>query len=258
MAFEISDAEFTRLTRNFPYPRDGSCPTCGNARRYVLDGETRDCDCDRQRSLSRHYYSANIPRRFHQLDGHDFIPEYRKLNKGVIEEVDKYQTAFKYNYHYGLGLAFYGPQGTGKTLLAAHILKGALKRGYSGYFIQFADLFHAWASAWKDEESKEEVERYMKRAQILVLDDITTDKRNSEGFLQAGLEAIMRHRYNNNLPTILTTNMRESQIETEFPRPYSLIAGVTKWLTMEGTDYRPISLDNASYLVEHEETLPVK
>ena len=257
----LSNAEFDRLSRNFPYPRNGDCPTCGTTKRYRLDGEERECNCERQKTLSRRYYAANIPRRYHQLDGTDFIPEYRRLNHGVVEAVDEYLLSFEYNYHYGRGLCFYGPLGTGKTLLATHVLKQTIKLGYSGYFIQFADLFHAWAASWKDEESKEEVERYMKRAQLLVLDDITTDKRNSEGFLQAGLEAIMRYRYNNNLPTILTTNMRETgsqSISEQFSRSYSLISGVTTWLTMEGADYRPTSLENTTYLVENQEKLPVK
>lgn len=254
----LTDEQFERLIRNFPYPKDEGCPTCGNAKRYRLNGEEHDCNCGKERSSARSYYAANIPRRFHSIDGTFFEPEYRKLNAGVVEVVDNYLTKFRYNYHYGLGLCFYGPLGTGKTLLATHLLKQLIKVGYSGYFIQFADLFHAWAASWKDDESKEEVEMFMKRAQVLVLDDITTDARNKEGFLQAGLEAIMRHRYNNNLPTILTTNMRESEIQNEFPRPYSLISGLTKWLTMEGADFRPVSLENASYLVEREEILPVK
>lgn len=258
MDLQLSDDQFDRLTRNFPLPRNQGCPTCGGAKRYRLNGEWHECDCDDQRARSRRYYAANIPRRFHQLDGSDFEDEYRKLNTGVVEVVDNYLTKFRYNYHYGLGLCFYGPLGTGKTLIATHVLRQTLKMGFSGYFIQFNDLFHAWASSWKDAESKEEVEVHMKRAQVLVLDEIRTDPRNKEGFLQSGLEAIMRHRYNNNLPTILTTNMRESEIRDEFPRPYSLISGVTTWLTMEGADYRPLSLENAEYLVEHKEILPVK
>jgi DNA replication protein DnaC len=255
---KLTDEQYDRLTRNFPYPRDGRCPTCGGTKGYRLNGEERDCRCEEQRSLARNYYAANLPRRYHSLDGHDFTPQYRSRNEGVVEAVDEYLKSFRYNYHYGLGLCFHGPLGTGKTLLGTHVLKAVLKMGYSGYFIQFGDLFHAWAASWKDEESKELVERHMKRADLLVLDDLLSDKRNSEGFLQAGLEAITRHRYNNNLPTILTTNMSEQQVQDEFFRPYSLISGVTKWLTIEGADYRPVSLDNANYLVQQQEILPVK
>jgi DNA replication protein DnaC len=258
LAIELTDEQFDRLTRNFPLPRNQGCPTCGGSKRYRLDGESHECNCDNQRALARRYFAANIPRRFHQLDGTDFVEEYRRLNAGVVEAVDSYVTKFPYNYHYGLGLCFYGPLGTGKTLLATHILKQTLRFGYSGYFIQFKDLFHAWAAAWKDNEAKEEVEVFMKRADVLVLDEIRSDKRNETGYLQDGLEAIMRHRYNNNLPTILTTNMQEEDLQKEFYRPYSLISGVTSWLTMEGADFRPVSYENANYLVANEETLPVK
>jgi DNA replication protein DnaC len=257
MDFDLSDAQYERLIRNFPY-RSDRCPTCGNAKTYRLDGEDLLCDCESQKHLSRLYYSANLPRRYHQLDGHDFDEKYRSLNVGVVETVTKYLTDFKYNYHYGMGLCFHGPLGTGKTLMASHVLKATLRAGYTGYFIQFKDLFHAWASSWKDEESKELVETYMKRAQVLVLDELQTDPRNSTGYLTDGLEAVMRHRYNNNLPTILTTNMTEDQVSAEFSRPYSVISGVTKWLLLQGLDYRPVSLANAEYLVENQETLPVK
>lgn len=259
MDYELTDDRYARLIRNFPYRTD-RCPTCGNAKTYRLNGEDLTCECESQKSLARLYYSANIPRRYHQLDGHDFDQKYREQNRESVEAVDKYLLDLKYNYHYGLGLAFFGPLGTGKTLMATHILKAVLRAGYSGYFIQFKDLFHAWASSWKDEESKEEVETYMKRADFLVLDELSTDRRNetSPGFLTDGLEAVTRHRYNNNLPTILTTNMTEDQISKEFTRPYSVISGVTNWLLLNGSDYRPVSLKNAEYLVDHQEILPVK
>jgi DNA replication protein DnaC len=257
MGFELTDEQYERLIRNFPYKKD-RCPTCGNAKTYRLNGADQICDCESQKRLARLYFSANIPRRFQQLDGRDFDEKYRTLNSGVVETVDKYLEDFKYNYHYGMGLCLHGPLGTGKTLVATHILRATLRAGYTGYFIQFKELFHAWASAWKDEESKEQVETHMKRADMLVLDELSTDPRNSTGYLTDGLEAVMRHRYNNNLPTILTTNMTEDQISAEFSRPYSLISGVTKWLLLNGADYRPISLANAEYLVENQETLPVK
>ena len=258
--WEITDKDFDRIEKEFPF-QSGICPTCGSTedtppteRVYQHNGKQHPCSCANQKTAARYYYAANIPRRFHSLSLRDMDKNYKADVEGAVQH---YLDNFEFIYHYGKGLCFHGTQGTGKTLAATHILKELIKRGYRGYFIQWSELFNSWASSWKDAASKELVERNLKRAQVLVLDDITSDGRNSEGFLQAGLEAVFRHRYNNSLPTILTTNMTNSDIEVEFPRAYSLISGVTDWVTFRGRDYRPQHNSNIDNLIEHHEKSPV-
>lgn len=256
MADELTDKEYTRLRQEFPFSK--GCPTCGGEKTYSLDGKVHECDCRTQAALQRTYYQANIPRRYHMLSMNDFEDEYRRENQHAVDAVDAFIENFDMALYHGLGLVFQGPQGTGKTLLATHVLKEVVKRGYTGFFMQFTDVINVWGSSWKDADSKLMLERNLKQRQLVVLDDIVTDGRNREGFLANGLEEVFRHRQNNQLPTLMTTNLKEREFAQEFPRSLSLVLGSAQWLEIHGRDYRPTNLKTITELVKTREKLPIK
>src|SRR5690606_26662780 len=103
--------------------------------------------------------------------------------------------------------------------------KELIKRGKEVYFTTFEELINIWGRSWEDQTAKRFVNQKLKSVDLLILDELRTDQRNAQGFLQDGLDSIIRFRTANLLPTLLTTNMSPEDEKKEFPRVYSLLSG---------------------------------
>jgi DNA replication protein DnaC len=230
----LKNADFDRLTTF--YNLSSECPTCGGRKKYVLDGTTHDCDCEIQRLLQKHYYAANIPKRYHDIciDQH-FVGKDRDE---VLSVVTNYLDRWEDMQHFGLGLTFAGGYGTGKTFALCSILKALLQRGEKVYFITFDELINVWGASWSDEEQKRTLTDSLLSAAVLGLDELKTDPRNAQGFLQNGLDNVIRHRTSNRLPTLITTNMLPAEEEREFPKVFSLLSESNTKVYLTGKDIR--------------------
>jgi len=247
----LSNEEFAEMVEDTPYVK-GECPTCGGELTYTHDEAEVECDCSQQQRLALRYHASGLPRLYQVLDEKNLFPHVRPY----YDDLGDYMSNLDMVYRHGKGLLFHGVLGTGKTYLAALILKRAILAGYNGYFVQFTDLFLDWAESWKDPVAQRRYQR-MKRADFLLLDDVLSDGRNQSGYLQSGLEAVVRHRHNQQLPTLVTTNMTPDDLFSEFPRASSVLSGTVQMIRVEGQDKRPERLTEIDWLVKNRETLPV-
>lgn len=193
-----------------------------------------ECDCELQKLLQKHYFAANIPKEYHDIGLKDFIGEDKDEVSVIITD---YLNRYWSNHHFGLGLTLAGAYGNGKTFSMNVLLKDRVQHGEEVYFITFEDLINVWGAAWSNDESQWVMDK-MKRASIVGIDDLRTDKRNESGFLANGLDALIRHRTSNQLPTLLTTNMKPADISREYPRIDSLLGLKNDWLFLTGKDVR--------------------
>lgn len=114
----------------------------------------------------------------------------------------------------GKGAIFYGDQGFGKTSSAVIMLKEALARGGQGYFC-FAKNMDAFFERPRDHLTPEGVPVWemATRCHFFILDDLGTEL-HAAGY-KAGntqiIETLIRTRYNNRLPTYITTNLALSE-----------------------------------------------
>jgi DNA replication protein DnaC len=229
----IDDPTHDRIKKNFPVAEN--CPTCSGRLKYNLDFKTYDCDCEIQKLLQRHYFAANIPKEYHGL----CIDQFQGVDEEkVISAVTEYVRKFADEAAWGAGITFDGPFGTGKTMAMCSVLKEMVKQGRNVYFITFQELIDIWGSSWHDDTSKRLLSEKLKGVELLGLDELRSDGRNVSGFLADGLDAVIRHRTSNLLPTLITTNMKEVEREVEFPRAYSLLAPRNEIISLEGHDQR--------------------
>jgi DNA replication protein DnaC len=239
---KIGDSDFDRIKESFPMSK--VCPTCDDTGSYTLKGVSYECDCNTQRLLQKHYFAANIGREYHDICLKDFIGENREQ---VVAIVSDYLYNFKDNFHYGLGLSFNGPFGTGKTFAMTCVLKELIKQGRDVYMITFDELIDVWGQSWHDEKAKKTLQDKLKRVEVLGLDELKTDQRNKMGFLADGLDNVIRHRTSNLLPTLVTTNLMPEAEEREFSKAFSLLAAKNKRVLLSGIDQRQEAIKHINY-----------
>lgn len=239
---KIDDATFDRITEY--YPTSIVCPTCDGKLKYNLDFTTYECDCELQKLLQRHYFAANIGREYHDICLKDFDGPDATT---VVTASRDYLDHFVDNFHFGLGLTFNGPIGTGKTFAMTCILKELIKLGEDVYFVTFEELINIWGKSWHDDTAKKILERRLKTASVLGLDELRTDPRNAGGFLANGLDSVIRHRTSNLLPTLVTTNMEREEELDQFGKVYSLLSAKNERVQTQGHDRRMREVRNRNY-----------
>jgi DNA replication protein DnaC len=109
-------------------------------------------------------------------------------------------------------LVLCGPSGAGKTHVAAAIANQALEGGRAALFVVVPDLLdHLRSSYSSDAElGYNQLFEQVRNAPILVLDDLGTQ--NMTGWTQEKLFQLINHRFNSQLPTVVTTNQRPSEL----------------------------------------------
>jgi DNA replication protein DnaC len=249
---KIDDEQFDRIQGMYP---PGGCPTCDDRGWYVLDFRQYDCDCATQKLLQKHYFRANIGREYHDICLQHFEGDDADV---VVGAVRKYLDTFDSNFHFGLGLTFTGPFGTGKTFAMTCALKELVKRGREVYFTTFEQLINVWGDSWHDAEAKRVLERRLKTAEVLGLDELRTDPRNASNFLANGLDSVIRFRTANLLPTLVTTNMDADFEKSEFAKVYSLLSAKNERIITKGHDRRMHEVRTRNFeLAQRDERRPV-
>ncbi|MFC1925800.1 ATP-binding protein [Chloroflexota bacterium] len=101
-------------------------------------------------------------------------------------------------------LVFTGPSGCGKTHLAAAIANYCIHNAHPAFFISVFELMDHLRSAFSPSSdiSYDELFERVREAPLLVLDDMGA--RSTTPWAQEKLFQIINHRFNNQLPTVIT------------------------------------------------------
>jgi DNA replication protein DnaC len=218
------------------------CPTCGGKSEEIPNsggvtdfvsrtykdkhGNEVQCDCQSQIALRARYLLANIGNQYQKLDWDDFTGEEKPMIDNYVENWEDY-------LHHGFGMELGGSVGIGKTFSATHIAKEMIKRNQSVYFIPFKDMVFAY------EKEDEDFEEKFRDSTFLVIDEVTVPKQaKAYDLYSEKFEAMIRHRTNYDLPTIITTNVKADKLDAAYPRVYSLLSAKQVRVDFKGTDVR--------------------
>ncbi len=110
-------------------------------------------------------------------------------------------------------LVLTGVSGCGKTHLAAAIANYCIARGHPAFFIVVPDLLDHLRSTFSpsSEISYDELFEQVKNAPLLVLDDLGTQ--SSTPWAREKLFQVINHRFNAQLPTVVTMNIPLEELE---------------------------------------------
>lgn len=219
-----------------------ACPICDGAGWLRLDvplghpsfGRLFKCECT-QRSAER--ARANEMRRLSQLDGLE-NKSFATFEASTPELKRALETAKAFAQDLSGWLVLTGPCGTGKTHLAAAIANETLN--VSDQTVMFAvvpDLLDHLRATFDPSEGIAYDQRFsdIRNTYLLVLDDIGTE--NATPWAREKLYQIINHRYNERLPTVITSNQPDSAIDERI-LSRMLDRDLSQRLQMNGDDYR--------------------
>jgi DNA replication protein DnaC len=195
-----------------------NCSLCRGTGYRLENGKSFPCDCSRERRIV-----SRLPVRYRTASLNDFSSQ--------IQEAVHFALARKTD-----GLLITGPVGTGKTHLAAAIVRHLVRLGNDAIFRRCAKFYSDLRNAYQENASEESILVPIASAAFVVMDDLGAGSL-SDHERRSTLELLDR-RLNENLPTIVTTNWTLSKIsECMDDRIASRLAGFSA-IELTGTDLR--------------------
>jgi DNA replication protein DnaC len=237
-------------------PAPGECPICGGMGWITYDvpvghpnfGKAFRCSCQLADLESRQLERLRRLSNMHHLERMTFAtftPDGHGLN-------DRQRVSLRLAYERAAAFArkpqgwllLRGGYGCGKTHLAASIANECLSRGQPVLFINVPDLLDHLRATYGPESEVSFDERFeeVRDAPVLILDDLGTQ--NATPWAQEKLYQILNHRYNAQLPTVVTTNQDLADID---PRLRSRLLHVefVEQVKIVAPDYRGMGVDQA-------------
>lgn len=219
------------------------CPICQDAGYlrgdfpvgHPMFGRIVPCVCKEQELGERR---ADELRLLSNLDmfSHQTFEDFDNSIDGVDEA---YEHALHFAQEPGNRWLFlYGPCGTGKTHLAVSIARYAMQwHNMSVYFAVVPDLLDHLRATFDPSSGSAYDERFttIRNAQMLVLDDLGTE--NATPWAKEKLYQIINHRYMEQLPTVITSNVDQRKVED---RILSRILDhrLSQYVVMDAEDFR--------------------
>jgi len=142
-------------------------------------------------------------------------------------------------------LVLQGGFGCGKTHLAAAIANYRLQRGHPVLFVVVPDLLDHLRATYRPTSEVAYDERFeqVRTAPLLILDDLGTQ--STTPWAQEKLYQIVNYRYNERLPTVITTNCKLEEIDLRL-RSRLVDSELTTVVHIRAPDYRRPAKEESS------------
>lgn len=206
-------------------PEGKPCPICHGARfvHPLLDSGRPDyrrvvpCKCvqekverGKQEQLQKYSNLGALSR----LTFEKLSPEGRKSNGKYLFDFKKvYDVALNYAQHPDGWLVLIGPNGSGKTHLAAAIANYQISISRPAFYIEAADLLDHLRATYSNDSSVnyDELFEQIKDTPLLILDDLNSSALTP--WAKEKLQQLFNNRFNKQLPTVVTASLPVEEIE---------------------------------------------
>ena len=237
-----AEADYTITLKGTLAP--GACPICHGAgflRSNVEPGHPHfgkpvACQCKEQERKRKRR------QQLHELSNLGIFANKRfeSFNSRVPGVQEAYNVSVKFASDPDGWLLFIGPNGCGKTHLAAAIANECLEAGSVVLFATVPDLLdHLRAAFMPDsDEVYDQLFARMREAEVLVLDDLGTQQ--SSPWANEKLFQLLNYRYNSGFPTVITANPKGLQATDERIRSRLSDTSLVYTLNLDrARDFRP-------------------
>jgi DNA replication protein DnaC len=226
-----------------PEPVRYDCAICQDAGWVRFDvepdhpnfGKLMPCVCTAERQqarLSRELNSLSNLEALRHLTFENFDPSMRGTDGA-------FRIAREYARTTDGWLVLHGAVGVGKTHLAAAVANAYGNRNVQAavYFRVVPDLLDQLRATFDPETGVAYDERFqqIRNANLLVLDDLGTE--NTTPWASEKLFQLINHRYNEQLPTVITTNAKLDRIEDRIVSRM-LDSRLSRYVFLDADDFR--------------------
>ncbi len=233
------------------YPEDYDMPKfeCSICNDTGVVGD-KGCACIKRATARRAYYTSGLGK---ALDGQTFesfdMRYYGGKTKSGFSVNELMQNVFEYCKSYAESfktgsdsLLMIGGAGLGKTHLATAIARVVIDKGHSVVYESAQNVVNSYEAEHFGRSTNADTGRYTD-CELLIIDDLGTEFVTP--FSVSVFFNLLNHRIINGLPTIVTTNLKLSEIETNYKeRIYSRLLGDYTTLAFCGSDIRRIKKEN--------------
>ena len=218
------------------------CPHCGGAGYYkeavpfghLHFGVLFPCACklaEQERRMLEELYELSSLTSFHDKTFDRFDPNVPGVRRAYLRAVEYAQRPQGW-------LVLFGGYGSGKTHLAAAIANEVLRRQQRVILAVVPDLLDHLRATFGPDSPVAYDDRFetIREVPLLILDDLGTE--NTTPWAREKLYQLINHRYNDALPTVITSNLDPEAID---PRIFSRMcdpALCREIIRMNTGDYR--------------------
>ncbi len=198
-----------------PYPE--RCKTCIDGE-FIVENISFKCELygDDRCPILRNFIKESV--------GEVFTSSViSKVQKGAREIVNEYIKNIRLMKKEGKGLNILGDIGTGKTSIVVIVIKELFRKKYP------FDYFHAGEFFFNIDNS-------FRGKTFLFLDDLGVEYPSSYG--RAFFDTLIDFRYRMNLPTIITSNLKEKELRRIYPRAMDRLFGRNIKVELKGVSKR--------------------
>lgn len=196
------------------------CPYCQGRGIYLEGDVAYPCRCMQTRKLENQFRNARISRelmncRFDRFRLEYYISEmgdqsHRERAAKALQAAKGFVNECQQNLH-SLGVLFTGPVGSGKTFLAAAIANELMEAQLKVLFLVVPDLLDELRATYKSNLNELDLLDTARTIPVLILDDLGVH--NYTDWTRNRLYSIINYRMNEQLPTIITSNLTLDEME---------------------------------------------
>ena len=217
------------------------CDVCEKRENTFLNSYVTPCEkyhqakriLARRREQERLLKQSGLGKRFasRRFETFDVAAGTRDAYNACVEFCDGYTQDSR-------GIRLIGSYGSGKTHLAAAIVHRMAEQGIGGMFVVVPELLRAIRRGYNSQSADaDKLVNIAETSPLLVLDDLGAEKPSE--WVSEQLYVIINRRYENMLPTIITTNCTTQElVERIGQRTVSRIIEMTTPVKLTAKDYR--------------------
>lgn len=208
------------------------------SRCVLCQGKNVSCSCIDTFRLEFRKVKANIPPKYRDVAFEQITHPETVVTRGRLKN---YIDNLEQNHLMGTGLFLFGSTGLAKTYLACTVLVEALRQKRSGHFSTLDHCISLYTAGWKEPAAKEVYNDLIIEPDFLVLDEVGNEPRTNLQLVRTVLNDLLRRRHNNQLPTIITSNLlfnEKNLINIYGDEVWSILSESVIPLEFKGIDFR--------------------